>query len=601
MTGATQRCAQSPAPGPARGPARRLARGPAWRLARSLSAALTFLLFAVALPGAAQERVLDFHSDIRVARDGTLTVTERIDVQVEGQQIKRGILRDFPTDYRDSAGARSTVPFEMVSVRRDERAEPWQQERLSNGVRVRIGNAAQMLPHGRHVYEITYRTSRQLGFFRDHDELYWNVNGNGWTFGMDRIAAEVTLPAAVPAEKLQLEAYTGLQGERGRDYEAEAREGGASFYTTRSMRAHYGLTIVVAFPKGIIEEPGLAKRAGWWLGDNEGGAAGIGALVLLVAFLWWRWSLVGRDPRAGPAFPRYVAPPGLGPAAVRFIHRMNYDAKCLAAGLVGLGARGFLKIRQAGDAYLVERTGKEPAEWLPGERTLAALVPSHAGTPVTLSKEHNPAVQTVSGLMARELALLYQEKLFSRNRGSHAAGVGIGILGAVAMFMLDAPTAVAAPVIILMVAVALFFGKVLPAYSVDGRKLEDAIVGLRQYLSIAEKDDLARLKAPPQTPEEFTKFLPYAVALDVEEAWTRRFTAILGAAAVAAAAGEFYSSGSGSGFSGSGLASSLGGLGDTVSAASTPPGSSSGMSGGGGGGGGGSSGGGGGGGGGSGW
>jgi hypothetical protein len=280
---------------------------------------------------------------------------------------------------------------------------------------------------------------------------------------------------------------------------------------------------------------------------------------------------------------------------------MNYDAKCLAAGLVGLGARGFLKIRQAGDAYLVERTGNEPAEWLPGERTLAALVPSHAGTPVTLSKVHNPAVQTVSGLMARELALLYQEKLFSRNRGSHAAGVGIGILGAVAMFMLDAPTAVAAPVIILMVAVALFFGKVLPAYSVDGRKLEDAIVGLRQYLSIAEKDDLARLKAPPQTPEEFTKFLPYAVALDVEEAWTRRFTAILGAAAVAAAAGEFYSSGSGSGFSGSGLASSLGGLGDTVSAASTPPGSSSGMSGGGGGGGGGSSGGGGGGGGGSGW
>lgn len=600
MTGSTQRFAQSPAQGPVRNPSRNPSRGPTWRLAHGLSAALVLCPLAFALPAAAQERVLDFQSDIRIAREGTLTVTERIEVQVEGQQIQRGILRDFPTVYRDGAGARSTVPFEVVSVQRDERAEPWKQEPLPNGVRLRIGNAAVMLPHGRHVYEITYRTSRQLGFFPDRDELYWNVNGNGWSFGMDRISADVTLPAAVPADKLQLEAYTGLQGERGRDYEAAARDGGARFSTTRSMGAHYGLTIVVAFPKGVVEEPGAARRAGWWFGDNKGGAAGIGALVLLVAFLWWRWTLVGRDPRAGPTFPRYVAPPGLGPAAVRFIHRMGYDAKCLAAGLVGLGARGFLKIRQAGDAYLVERTGKEPAEWLPGERTLAALLPSRAGTPVTLSKEHNQAVQTVSGLMARELAVLYQERLFSRNRGSHAAGIGIGILGAVAMFMLDAPTAVAAPVIILMVAAVLFFGKVLPAYSVEGRKLEDAIVGLRQYLSIAEKDDLARLQAPPQTPEEFTKFLPYAVALDVEEAWTRRFTAILGAAAVAAAAGEFYSSGSGSGFSGSGLASSLGGLGDAVSAASTPPGSSSGLSGGGGGGGG-SSGGGGGGGGGSGW
>jgi hypothetical protein len=560
-----------------------------------------FFLLAAALPAAAQERVLDFHSDIRIARDGTLTVTERIDVQAEGQQIKRGILRDFPTDYPGKAGEHYTVPFEVVSVRRNQRAEPWQQERLPNGVRVRIGNAAVMLPHGRHVYEITYSTSRQLGFFRDHDELYWNVNGNGWTFAMDNISADVTLPAAVPAEKLQLEAYTGLFGERGREYEAEAREGGASFHTTRSMGAHYGLTIVVAFPKGIVEEPGVFKRLGWWIGDNKGGTAGIGALVILVAFLWWRWNLVGRDPRAGPAFPRYVAPPGLGPAGVRFINRMAYDAKCLAAGLVGLGARGFLKIRQAGDAYLVERTGKEPAEWFPGERTLAALLPGKPGTAVALAKAHNQAVQTVSGLMERELAVLYEEKLFSRNRGSHFVGVGIAVLGAAAMFMTDTPIVLMATVSVAMLVALAVFAKLLPAYSVEGRKLEDAIVGLRQYLSIAEKDDLARLKAPPQTAEEFTKFLPYAMALDVEEAWTRRFTAILGAAAVAAAAGEFYSSGSGSGLSGSGLANSLGGLGDTVSAAATPPGSSSGISGGGGGGGGGSSGGGGGGGGGSGW
>jgi hypothetical protein len=561
--------------------------------------AFALLLLALALPAAAQERVVDFHSDIRIARDGTLTVTETIDVEVEGQQIKRGILRDFPTDYRDRSGARVTVPFQVLAVRRDGRPEMWNEERLHNGVRIRIGNAAVMLPRGRHVYEITYRTARQLGFFAGHDELYWNVNGNGWTFAMDRISADVALPSAVPADKLQLEAYTGPQGARGRDYEAQARDGAASFQTTRGLPAYQGLTIVVMFPKGIVAAPGVFERAGWWLGDNKGAAAGVGALVALSLFLWWRWNLVGRDPRAGPKFPRYVAPPGMGPAAVRFINRMRYDAKCMAAGLVGLGARGFLKIRQADDAYLIERTGKEPAEWFPGERSLAAMIPGTPGTPVALAKAHNQAVETVSGMVQRELRLLYEEKLFSRNRGSHAVGVGITALGIAAMVMTDAPAALMWPVIILMFVLLAIFAKLLPAYSVEGRRLEDAIVGLQQYLGIAEKEDLARLKAPPQTAEEFTRFLPYAVALDVEEAWTKRFTQILGAAAVAAAAAGFYSSGSGSGFSGSGLSNSLSGLSDTVSSASTPPGSSSGGSGGGGGGG--SSGGGGGGGGGSGW
>jgi uncharacterized membrane protein len=226
-------------------------------------------------------------------------------------------------------------------------------------------------------------------------------------------------------------------------------------------------------------------------------------------------------------------------------------------------------------------------------------MPGKPGTQVALAKSHNPAVQTVSGMVERELKVLYEEKLFSRNRGSHAIGVIMAIAGTIGMFVTEAPVGLLFAIVVIMVVVLVVFAQLLPAYSVEGRRLQDAIVGLRQYLAIAEKDDLARLKAPPQTAEEFTKFLPYAVALDVEEAWTQRFTQILGAAAVAAAAGAFYSSGNGFGFSGSGLSNSLGGLSDTVSSASTPPGSSSGGSGGGGGGG--SSGGGGGGGGGSGW
>jgi uncharacterized membrane protein len=143
-----------------------------------------------------------------------------------------------------------------------------------------------------------------------------------------------------------------------------------------------------------------------------------------------------------------------------------------------------------------------------------------------------------------------------------------------------------------MVVMLAVFYRLLPAYSVEGRKLQDAVEGLRQYLGVAEKDDLARMQAPPQTPEEFARFLPYAMALEVEKTWAERFAGILGAAAVAAAVQDYYETSSGS-FEG--FASSFSNMDSTVAASATAPGSASGGSGGG------SSGGGGGGGGGSGW
>jgi len=558
---------------------------------------LLALLFASA-PAAAQERVLEYHSDIRIGAGGDLHVTERIVVQAEGQRIQRGIFRDFPTDYRDRVGARVRVPFEVLAVSRNGATEPWTLQKLSNGARVRIGSANRMLPRGRHEYEIAYRTARQLGFFGKHDELYWNVNGNGWVFSMDRISAQVKLPEAVPADRIRVEAYTGAQGARGRDYEATALEGGAAFSTTRALRANEGLTIVVEFPKGIVREPTFLQRLRWWFGDNTPVLAGVGGFLLLLAFLWWRWHLVGRDPRAGPAFPRYEAPKGMGPAEVRLIDRMQYDAKCFAAGLLGLGARGFLRIRESGGSYELERTGQD-VDWLPGEKTLAGLMRG-PGKPTLIGKSHNPAVQITLETHKRELAARYEEKSFSRNRGSHGVGVGIAIATIVVMMMQEAPVSAIFAIGILMFILLVVFARLLPAYSVEGRKLQDHIQGLRQYLGVAEKDDLARMKAPPQTAEEFAKFLPYAVALGVEETWADRFTATLGLAAVTAAVAGYYSSTSGAGmFGGGGIGASVGGIADTVSSAATPPGSSSGGSSGGGGGGG--SGGGGGGGGGGGW
>ena len=549
-----------------------------------------FLFCAAAYAG---ERVLDFHSEIWISRNGTLTVTEVIVVQAEGRQIRRGILRDFPTEYRDRLGSRVRVPFDVVSVLRNGQPEPYALERLSNGVRVRIGTPDVLLRFGPHEYRITYRTARQVGFFEQHDELYWNVNGTGWTFPFDRISAEVRLEQPVAAADLKVEAYTGPQGARGRNYQAFVQEGSAAFRTTQPLGAREGLTIVVGFPKGIVTPPGPAQRFDAWVESNPAAIAALGGLLLLTLYLIFIWRRVGRDPKAGPRFPRYEPPNGLGPGSVRWLDRMGYDGRTFAGALLGLGASGYLKIRESGGRYELARTGKQPEGTQLEVQILNSLF-SGGQKQVFFDREHSVTMEKARAGFGDALKDHFGARLFSRNWGAQVVGWLIAVATVWGMFTLDAGAVLMVTFIVLAVAMLAVFYRLLPAYSIEGRKLQDAVEGLRQYLGVAERDDLARMKAPPETPEQFARFLPYAFALDVEKAWAGRFATVLGGAAVAAAVHDYYDFSSGAdGLSG--LGDSVSGMAGAVAASSTAPGSDSGSSGGG------SSGGGGGGGGGSGW
>jgi uncharacterized membrane protein YgcG len=137
----------------------------------------------------------------------------------------------------------------------------------------------------------------------------------------------------------------------------------------------------------------------------------------------------------------------------------------------------------------------------------------------------------------------------------------------------------------------------LQAPTVAGRGIMDRIEGFRQYLGVAEEDRLNALNPPDKTPELFERFLPYAIALDVENRWAKRFAGVLAAAGTSAAVSTWYAGSRDWRNDPVGFANHLGGaLSNTISSAASPPGSSGGGSSGGG-----SSGGGGGGGGGSGW
>jgi len=318
----------------------------------------------------ADERIIRFASDITINRDASVSVIETIAVRAEGEKIRRGIYRDFPTTYEDRLGNKIHVSFDVLEVRRNGAPESWTTEGLSNGIRVRIGNANRFLDIGPHTYTIAYRTTRQLGFFDNYDELYWNVTGNGWGFPIDEATATVHLPAG--AHILQEAAYTGRQGDRGTDFYTETLADARQYRTTRILAPGEGLTIAVAWPKGLVTEPTGSDRARWFLDDN--GATGVALLstALVFAYYLFVWRRFGRDPESTAIFPRFTPPAGLSPAATRFIRLMSFDKKAYSAALIQMAVKGYLSIEEEDSSYRLRRQAEADLSVLSnGERRIA--------------------------------------------------------------------------------------------------------------------------------------------------------------------------------------------------------------------------------------
>ena len=393
----------------------------------TLTAVMVLALLAGATAASAQsERILNFKSFIKVHPDASMTVTEDITVQATGQEIKRGIIRDFPTTYRDRLGNTVTVGFKVEEVLRDGRPEPYQTESASNGVKIRIGQKDVFLRSGVYTYTIRYRVDRELGFFKDFDELYWNVTGNGWTFAIDRAEAYIELPAG--AKILKSAAYTGYQGDRGHDFTVHSDDNLIVFKTTRPLASREGLTVAVSWPKGVVHEPSSQERMGFFFKDNVATAIGLIWLAVLLGFYLWVWYRVGRDPAGGTIIPLYSPPAGFSPAGVRFVSRMGYDDKAFAAAVVDMAVKGGVLIEEDGGDYtLVRKEGAMGA--LSRDEQLVTAQLFSGGKSVKLENDNHTRIKAAIDALKKNLKTELEKIYFVTNSGYLAPGIVITLLG----------------------------------------------------------------------------------------------------------------------------------------------------------------------------
>ncbi|MCY0979035.1 DUF2207 domain-containing protein [Chryseobacterium wangxinyae] len=295
-------------------------------------------------PEADQERIISFNSNISIAENADVTVTEIIKVFANGGAIKRGIFRALPT-VRNINGGKIDIDYKIIAVEREGAKEPHHSKKENGVFTIYIGDKDYQLSSGIYTYKIVYKTQDQIGKFKGYDEFYWNVNGTDWDFPVENIQATIHLPKN--ADILQNSCYTGLHGSKDKNCTSNKISSTEIVFKANDLKENENLTVAVGFKNGVLKEPSSFFK---WMRRNLESLPLFLVGIYLLFFYYRNWKKHGVDPEKPVVIPQFNAPGNLSPASLGYIDNGVFDANLVTASLVDLSIKGLVDIDEVKDS-----------------------------------------------------------------------------------------------------------------------------------------------------------------------------------------------------------------------------------------------------------
>ena len=250
-----------------------------------------------------------------------------------------------------------------------------------------------------------------------------------------------------------------------------------------------------------------------------------GMLGLLV-FLHTGWRAVGRDPDPGSISIRRSPPDGLSPPATRFVDRMGFDQTTFVTALVSLRVKQMIDIDiDADKETLAIRRKRSSVQLPPGEEALIEVLFEDQNS-IELGPSDKRAVEASKALKTA-LGKEHRGRHFVLNSAYRNWGIALGLLlsfASIAAMILQARDHLTPDrwvvglgftgLLIGVVAPVVYF-ELFKAPTRAGTVIKGQIDGLRRYFT----ED----QAPIADARHFVELLPYATALESEQAWRDRF------------------------------------------------------------------------------
>jgi uncharacterized membrane protein len=515
----------------------------------------------------AQEVIFNFDVEMQVQKDGSAIVGERIDLNAEGVNIRRGIYRDLPNSAQ--------VPVRFISLTLDGAYCPSFTEKKGSALRINFGDD-NFISKGRHIYELRYKVEKLVGAYDDYDEIYWNVTGNGWSFVIESASFRIFLPNGAGIKNDLTSLYTGKRGDKGKD---AVKYGDNYFKTTKPLRPGEGFTAAIAFTKGAAEAYTHKK-------DMSGAFSPVFVLsyaslifLLLLFYYVYTWVKVGKDP-VDVIVTEFAPPKGLSPAFMRCIWKRREDKAAFAAALISLAMKGKIEISEE-KSFLsknaVLHLKDKNAESLPKEEKIIMSSFFNGRNSFALTQANfsvlNSCINSINSFFKREkkkylianakyilppiAVLLLMQIVFIGSfipliftnlyfcvfiaiiaqipmSGSKFVKLLVSLAASAFYFIYFFPIAkemsaayLAAEILFVLGAFGLvIYASVIDNLTPEGRALLIKIKGFYRYMSIAEERRVA-MSNPVDAERIFADYLPYAFAFGMENKWMSDFEKIL--------------------------------------------------------------------------
>jgi uncharacterized membrane protein len=499
-----------------------------------------FLFVLTASPVFAQDFTINkFHSDITINEDSSFIVIEKIDI--EFHRSKHGIYREIPYRYINELGKTHITPLDVLSVT-DAAEKKWKYKvtKAGNVVNIRIGDAKKYVT-GRQTYVITYKVENATIFLDDHDELYWNVTGNYWKAAIKEASSNVMLAAKDKSKELWAACYTGGMGSREKQCGFQTSNNNGEFFTKKNLRTGEGFTVAFGWDKGLVSPPSSWKKFLWAVNLRENWVFIFPIFSLLFMVNLWRTR--GRDPKVRESVTVMYEPPKhnnipLPPAEVGSIVDEKMDARDITSSIVGLAVRGYIKIEETKKErlifdktdYYLSRT-KEPDNTLSAfeQALMSKLFTDRVHPGILVSEMKNSFYKYLDSLKTTLNGELVSKKYFLKSPDKvknvyFVAGIMLAFSGPfLAVLLLPEFLKIKGIVALALSGLPVIaFAKAMPAKTKLGASVYMDILGFQEFLNRAEKDRIERMGDK----DLFSKFLPYAIALDVADNWAKAFEGI---------------------------------------------------------------------------
>ncbi|MDD3191114.1 MAG: DUF2207 domain-containing protein, partial [Candidatus Pacebacteria bacterium] len=385
-----------------------------------------------------------------------------------------------------------------------------------------------------------------INYFDSHDELYWNVTGNEFTVPIVKASARVIFPEDLMKEDTQIKCFSGLAGSTQacglaeyilRDDDISAS--GANF-SAQNLSIGKGLTIVVGVPKGVLYQPTQIEIIRDAFIDNM--ILFVPLFMFFLAFYVWRKK--GKDPKGrGTIVTEFDVPESVTPAEAGTMVDEKCGQKELSAEIIELAVKGYLKIKREEKKMLLIKSAeytfeklKDADESLSEHEKILFSGIFEKGNSIKLSDLKDTFYKKY-GLFVKEVYASVALKGYFFNDPQKTRGIYFAfyafVLVVVFFIVFNFFTfyfgAYAILSLILSFVIAGIFSVAMPQKSESGVLLKEKILGLRLYMTVAEKARLEFHNAPEKNPEQFEKLFPYAIALGVENNWAKQFEGIYNA------------------------------------------------------------------------